>query len=116
MQFSTSATLAAVALFAGQTFAICTDGPLTGSGGGLRLPCSQKDPKVKHWVCDNAGTSIVDLPEAGWLLHSGTQNSIVQVTCGDDVRTLTCSPNSWGGFQLDCPDAKVWTVILEDSY
>ncbi|KAG6014639.1 hypothetical protein E4U43_006319 [Claviceps pusilla] len=105
MQFSTSAALAVVALFAGQSLANGCSSTIDGTvfQGDHSICTSAAGPNT--WKCGRAGTVVGHLGSNTWLVHSGSTRSVVNISCrdaGGKHHTLDCPPNTWG--YSDYPD------------
>ncbi|KAG5976952.1 hypothetical protein E4U55_007124 [Claviceps digitariae] len=104
MHFSTSAALAAIALFAGQSLAQCTyNVDHTIFQGEMSSCTSAAGPN--SWNCGHNGAVIVRVSGHTWIMHAGSTDTTINVSCGNPYKLVTCTANSWGSFQLDCPDA-----------
>ncbi|KAG6014641.1 hypothetical protein E4U43_006321 [Claviceps pusilla] len=101
MHFSTSAALAAMAVFAGQTLAECTG--LVVMMPNPRLCSNYQGPN--SWICPDTG-AIVGRSGDKWLVWAKGKAANVSVFCAEnrkEANGLSCDANDLGSFSLDCP-------------
>ncbi|KAG5953102.1 hypothetical protein E4U53_006893 [Claviceps sorghi] len=95
MQFSTSAVLAAIAIYAGQTLADCGDSAPDKSWSQIR--CSREASTSENFIC---GTTKIVPSTNGYDVHTGDEEMIIVVRCaGASLYTgdiKYCSANSEG--------------------
>ncbi|KAG5913092.1 hypothetical protein E4U42_001482 [Claviceps africana] len=106
MQFSTSAVLAAVAIFAGQAYAKCGV-PMPNKGRPLGAPCTYADgPDAADFLACGQSNALFRSTGAwpSFKITSGDQLITIIATCPDDGKTaqLTCEPHSEGTVDLPC--------------
>ncbi|KAG5997050.1 hypothetical protein E4U43_002742 [Claviceps pusilla] len=99
MQFSTSAALAAIAIFAGQTLADCT----AGTTRGTLKPCQRTtDTNGYDWTCPD-GSHLNNAGGAIYQVFPGPSTTYFELTCPNSKFTVqqkcTSSP---GVFGADC--------------
>ncbi|KAG5951822.1 hypothetical protein E4U53_002173 [Claviceps sorghi] len=117
MQFSTSTALAALAIFAGQTLAICDFGyPEEGPGGGAAfLPCTSLGSG--SWLCGSS-KSVITLgrDKKTWTLKGGSEGraqTYVEIICGPETKVAWCTPGDQMQFEYSCRRAyKVNEAVL----
>ncbi|KAG5976955.1 hypothetical protein E4U55_007127 [Claviceps digitariae] len=108
MQFSTSAALAAVAVFAGQTLALLAFDCIDGTSLGETLsytPCRPIAPAT--WQCIDQ--SVVTHMNSQYYVHAAPGGSNVAWSCPPSTESdvLMCVGNGLGTFAEDCPIDKV---------
>ncbi|KAG5986420.1 hypothetical protein E4U43_005516 [Claviceps pusilla] len=105
MQFSTSAALAAMAVFAGQTLAECGLGRVPGHGRSTLVPTCKPNSSMS-WFCSRTQSAIAR-NGATWTLIPGSGLSTIWVLCGDNQTTMYCRDGALGNFNMDCGDNPV---------
>ncbi|KAG5988682.1 hypothetical protein E4U43_004670 [Claviceps pusilla] len=114
MQFSTSAVLAAIAIFAGQTLATtCSPGTIKGHS----KPCTPKQDGIE-WTCDD-GTRVANTGGGNdFFVFPGHETTYINAFCPADFADwiqLQCTPSQgpgWG-FRLDCRGNTPYISIIE---
>ncbi|KAG5936600.1 hypothetical protein E4U53_000187 [Claviceps sorghi] len=123
MQFSTSTALASLAVFAGQTLALCDTGfPETAEAGAtgqfFYTDCTSLGGP--HWRCGSSRTTVSfnTNDRKTWTVNGGPaiiggSISYVSVRCGSEKKVMWCTPGDHRDFEFSCPGSyKVEAVDL----
>ncbi|KAG5946588.1 hypothetical protein E4U53_006564 [Claviceps sorghi] len=101
MRFSASAALAAMAIYAGQTLAVCTNGVVSPTAGSPS-PC--RKTSANSWTCKDG--SFVGRTGNTFKIVTRNSRTSFGIWCSNDVYTssrFTCPANSAGTVDLTCP-------------
>ncbi|KAG6014642.1 hypothetical protein E4U43_006322 [Claviceps pusilla] len=101
MHFSTSAALAATALFAGQTLAACSAWK---NYNAAQMKYCHNDGGPNVWRCDP--DTILTRAGNKWGVFARKGHANISVICSDDIYSyggLYCPANTAGTFELHCP-------------
>ncbi|KAG5984432.1 hypothetical protein E4U54_006142 [Claviceps lovelessii] len=102
MRFSTSAAAAAVAMLAGRAAADCVIGE---SSQPWEIEACVPGLIQGTWTCGQSRATIAQVGNT-FHVHGGTgpDPSYINVHCADtrDIIFMTCTPGSWGQFDLPC--------------
>ncbi|KAG5996644.1 hypothetical protein E4U54_002525 [Claviceps lovelessii] len=103
MQFSTSATLAALAIFAGQTLAAqCVVGAPPKTGSGALGACRSTGSGDSKWSCAQ-GTTVTKTGDTRFLVHAGGKSTTIKILCDGQVGlVLTCPAGASGTANVPC--------------
>ncbi|KAG5976956.1 hypothetical protein E4U55_007128 [Claviceps digitariae] len=115
MQFSASAALAAVAIFAGQTLGECGVGyPPQMIGRSQTDWCHARSDIPYFYNCNLSGGTVLHVGNWFALTAGSPRGTYLQIYCGVYEHQYWCSPGDHGNFQFDCGDqpAQVYETIF----
>ncbi|KAG6002010.1 hypothetical protein E4U21_003578 [Claviceps maximensis] len=115
MQFSTSAALAAVAIFAGQSLAACRIGRPRGFNSFFSHPCPWV-PSTNSWCCPTSGMCATRSGST-WNVSGGKNFGVIDVMCGsaDHDVMMSCDRGSSGTFQFDCAPDQITVATYQQA-
>ncbi|KAG5930006.1 hypothetical protein E4U42_003468 [Claviceps africana] len=114
MHFPASTILAAVALYAGQTLAYCSN-----DGGGVKLdnPCHLKG---SYWICDtNGGGSVKQEPDGLWVTASNGQSLTIKAICSkhnSQTLVVSCPRGDLAYYNFECPEGDTVEVFSPAAF
>ncbi|KAG5993158.1 hypothetical protein E4U54_003462 [Claviceps lovelessii] len=104
MQFSTSAVLATMAMFAGQAFAAAQCEVINVANYNDKFSASGwcESAGRNRWSCSNSGTSVYQ-DGSKFTMHTGSQPLAVYFYCDHELSVqFQCPATVWGSIDMPC--------------